>query len=143
MQVRLLGPIEVVGSSGDNISVPGAKMRGLVAILALEAGRTITPQRIIDALWGEQLVIGLNTVQVVVSKLRRALAQAGETERVVTRPSGYQLDVEHEHVDALQFELLLEQAHQVADNPAAVTEVLGGALTLWAGEPLGGAPDPR
>lgn len=38
------------------------------------------------------------------SKLRRALANAGESDLVVTRPAGYQLVVYRSAVDALRFE---------------------------------------
>ena len=72
----------------------GSKLRGLIAILALEAGSTVTTQRLIDALWGDQPVQGSNALQVLVSKLRRSLVDAGEGPLILTQPSGYQLDVE-------------------------------------------------
>jgi predicted ATPase/DNA-binding SARP family transcriptional activator/tetratricopeptide (TPR) repeat protein len=139
MQVRLLGPIEIVSSTGERIPVPGTKMRGLVAILALDAGSVIAPQRLIDALWGDQPVQGANTVQVAVSKLRRLLADGGEPDRIVTRPSGYQLDVGRDAVDALRFEALLDQAPGA--DPAVVAPVLREALDLWRGAALADAPD--
>ena len=71
----------------------GAKMRGILAVLALEAGGTVSPSRLVDTLWDETAGASTNALQVAISKLRRALADAGEPDRVVTHPAGYQLDV--------------------------------------------------
>ncbi len=94
------------------------------------------PQRLIEAVWGEQEVNGPNVVQVVVSKLRRVLADAGEVDRIVTRPAGYQLQIDRDDVDALQFETLVDQA-RTAPRPGNACELLGHALPLWRGAPLG------
>jgi len=137
----VLGPVELVGASGESVTLPGSKMRGLVAMLALEAGRTVTAQRLIDAVWGEQEVNGPNVVQVIVSKLRRLLADAGESNCITTQPSGYRLEIDRDSVDALRFEALVEQARRVTDDAAAVTELLGRGLALWRGVPLVDVPD--
>ena len=54
----MLGPVELVDDAGDMVELSGAKMRGLLAVLAVEAGRTVTPQRLIDVLWGGLLSAG-------------------------------------------------------------------------------------
>ena len=141
MKVQVLGPVEVVGASGESVPVPGSKMRGLVAILALDAGSTVTPQRIVEAVWGELDVSGANVLQVAVSKLRRVLADAAEVDRITTHPAGYQLHIDRDDVDALRFEALVDQAGRVRDDPTGVAELLGRALELWRGTPLGGVPD--
>ena len=92
MKIRVLGPIEVASSAGERVAVPGSKLRGLIAILSLEAGSTVTTPRLIEALWGDQPVNGPNALQVLVSKLRRSLVDAGEEVQILTQPSGYQLD---------------------------------------------------
>ncbi|MEO8693413.1 MAG: BTAD domain-containing putative transcriptional regulator [Acidimicrobiales bacterium] len=141
MEICVLGPVELVGGTGENVVLPGAKMRGLVAMLALDAGRTVTAQRLIDALWGEQEVNGPNALQVIVSKLRRMLADAGEPGCITTQPAGYRLDIERDSVDALRFESLVDQARSVVDHPASVTALLGPALELWRGNPLVDVPE--
>src|SRR4051794_24090130 len=78
MQVRVLGPIELVSSAGKSVPLSGHKMRGLIAILALEPRATVPVERLVAALWGEEPVNGPNVVQLTVSKLRRVLADAGE-----------------------------------------------------------------
>jgi predicted ATPase len=140
MKVLVLGPIAVTTSSGDDVALPGAKLRGLLALLALDAGRTLSPERIVDALWGESAT-GLNALQVTVSKLRRALADAGEPDRVVTAGGGYSLRLDRADVDALQFELLTDLARDRADDPATAADALATALELWRGAPLAGAED--
>ena len=138
----MLGPVELVGTSGDSVTLPGNKMRGIVAMLALDAGRTVTSQRLIDAVWAEQEVNGPNVVQVIVSKLRRVLAEAGAPNCITTQPAGYRLEIERDAVDALRFEALVEQALKVTHDRAAVTELLGRGLELWRGVPLTGVPRP-
>ena len=52
MQLRVLGPVE---ASADHRSLPlgGAKQRAVLAMLALEANRTVSADRLIEGLWGE------------------------------------------------------------------------------------------
>jgi predicted ATPase/DNA-binding SARP family transcriptional activator len=145
VEVRILGPVEAFASTGEPIALAGNKMRGLVAVLALEAGRTVTPQRLIDTLWGDQEISGPNIVQVLVSKLRRVLADAGEQGWITTQPAGYQLDIDRSDVDVARFESLVEQARNtagdVAGDAAASAALLERSLALWRGIPLGGVPD--
>ncbi len=143
MQVRVLGPIVVASSVGSPVAVPGSKLRGLIAILALEAQSTVPTQRLIDALWGDQPVQGQNALQVLVSKIRRLLAEAGDRERIATHPSGYQLDVGRDEIDALRFEALLVDAAAASASGdfAAAAALLQTALDLWSGTALVDAPD--
>ena len=51
MEFRLLGPLEVV--DGDEpFPIGGPKQRTVLALLALNANRVVTVDRLIDALWG-------------------------------------------------------------------------------------------
>jgi predicted ATPase/DNA-binding SARP family transcriptional activator len=143
VEVRVLGPLEITSSDGTSIAIPGTKMRGLVAMLALESGRVVLPERISDALWGDD---GggrpLNTLQQVVSKLRRVLAESGEPDRIVTRPSGYLLDIDDQAVDAQRFEQLVGRARdQMTSDPEAASRTLADALALWRGPTLADVPD--
>ena len=131
MEIRLLGPVELVGADGDLIALAGNKIRGLLAVLALEARHTVTPQRLIDTLWDEQAVNSLNVVQVLVSKLRRALADAGEDNVVRTQSGGYALDVVPGSIDLTRFETFVEQARTSGAEQAA--GLLQRALSLWRG----------
>ena len=102
MEIRLFGSFEVV-VDGDLRPVSGQGERALLALLACAAGRVVGVDRLIDALWGEDLPANpANALQVRVSKLRR---QVGDV--VVTQPSGYLLAVEPEGVDVHRFARLV------------------------------------
>jgi DNA-binding SARP family transcriptional activator len=74
-----------------------------------------------------------------VSKLHRALADAGAPARLVTAPSGYCLDEPADAVDALRFERTVRAARAAVEEPQRVVRLAREALALWRGEPLAGA----
>ncbi|UBU15381.1 ATP-binding protein [Nonomuraea gerenzanensis] len=112
--------MEVEGDAGP-IEVGGLRLRALLALLALEAGRTVTAERLIDALWPEEPPAnGPNALQTLVRRLRVALRPY---EVVESRPGGYALAVAGDDVDALRFRRL------------AAT---GEGLELWRGAALAG-----
>jgi WD40 repeat protein/DNA-binding SARP family transcriptional activator len=124
MDVRLLGPTEV---TFDNGAVPlgGPKPRAVLAMLALEAGSTVSAERLIDGLWGENPpATAGKLVQLYVSNLRKALGNGSETHAIVTHGRGYELQLDREHIDVARFERLLAQG--------AAREALG----LWRGPAL-------
>src|SRR3954452_15963460 len=116
MELRVLGPGEVV-VDGRVRSLAGAGARELLALLALSAGRVVAVPTLVDALWAEALPANPgNALQVRVSKLRRVLAAAGApSERVVSRPPGYLLDVDRSRVDALRLLDQVAAARAAAD----------------------------
>jgi DNA-binding SARP family transcriptional activator len=84
VQFRILGPLEV---SGDNGPLPlgGQKQRAVLALLTLNAGRVVSTDRLLDAVWGETPPPTAPTsLQNVVVALRRALGPGA----LVTRPPG-------------------------------------------------------
>ena len=51
MQIRVLGPVEA--SVDDRpVTLGGAKLRAVLAMLGLEANRAVTADRLIEGLWG-------------------------------------------------------------------------------------------
>src|SRR5215207_1196757 len=129
MDVQLLGAVEA-SVDGRSIRLGGGKPRALLAMLALDAGSTVSTERLIDGLWGEAPPASANKlVQVYVSQLRKALAVGGDGAAIVTRRHGYELRVEQDAVDAGRFERL------VASGAAR------DALALWRGPPLDDVAD--
>jgi WD40 repeat protein/DNA-binding SARP family transcriptional activator len=129
MDVRLLGPIEVNFGNGA-VPLGGPKPRALLAMLALDAGSTVSAERLIDGLWGEDPPASAGKlVQIYVSNLRKALANGGETQVIVTHGRGYELQLDREHIDVACFERLLAQG--------AARE----ALSLWRGPALADVVD--
>ena len=53
MQINLLGPVEVSSANG-RVALGGPKPRALLAMLALDAGSTVSAERLIDGLWGDE-----------------------------------------------------------------------------------------
>ena len=139
MEIRLLGPLEVE-RQGRVVEVAGRRLRLLVAVLALQAGRVVTAERLIDLLWEEASlpVDPANALQALVSRLRRALEAVGAGQRLVSRPSGYLLAVAPDQVDALRFERLAAEghAHLTAERHREAVTTLRGALDMWRGPAL-------
>ena len=79
MDFRILGPLEV-HAGGELVPLPGAKPRAVLAMLLLHANRPVAAERIAQAIWGEDAPAGAaNTVQVHVSRLRKALGRPRTT----------------------------------------------------------------
>ncbi|WP_324277825.1 BTAD domain-containing putative transcriptional regulator [Blastococcus brunescens] len=138
MEIRLLGPVEVVVEE-HAVSIPGSGERELLAILALSAGRVVAVPTFVDSLWGEDLPANPgNALQVRVSKLRRALNALGISGSVVvTRPPGYLLDLQPRQVDALGFAGLVGEARAAADgDPSDAADRYRHALSHWRGAAL-------
>jgi DNA-binding SARP family transcriptional activator len=50
----MLGPFEVRTDGGAFVDVPGARLRGLLAALALKPGQAVPKATLEDWIWGEQ-----------------------------------------------------------------------------------------
>jgi len=130
LEFRILGPLEVL-EDGRAVALGGQKQRALLTILLLDAGRVVSVDRIVDALWGESPPKTAPTsLQNFVSHLRKALG----ADILVTRPPGYLLRIAPEQLDLERFRMLVVAAKRlpVQERPAKLRE----ALTLWRGRPL-------
>ena len=129
MQFGVLGPLAVWTDDGTPVSIPGTKVRALLAVLLLHTGEPVAPDRLIDHLWGRSPPSNpAGSLQVKVSQLRRALEQAepGARALLASRPAGYVLQTGTDAVDVGRFETLLARA-RAAGEPA-----LSGALLAEA-----------
>jgi DNA-binding SARP family transcriptional activator len=133
IELRFLGPLEV-SSGGDTVALGGPKPRALLAVLALDLGRVVSVDRLVDELWpGTPPETASHAVQVYVSQLRKAL---GDT--IARQSPGYVLGLEPEAVDIHRFAHLAADGHEElrGGNPAAAAGTLGDALALWRGPAL-------
>jgi DNA-binding SARP family transcriptional activator len=138
MDFRILGPLEVLDKDG-RVALGGDKQRALLALLLVNAGETLSTDRLIDELWGEHPpATAAKTVQVHISRLRKALAAGDSDGVVVTREHGYQLDIDPERLDSRRFERLLAEGRVelTERRPDRAAAVLEDALALWRGRPL-------
>ncbi|WP_410822380.1 BTAD domain-containing putative transcriptional regulator [Micromonospora sp. 050-3] len=140
MRFRILGPTQVVLADGREVPVGGPRLRALLALLLLDAGRVVSAERLIDGLYGEHPPRGAaNALQSQVSRLRQALP--AEHDPVEFHPAGYRLAVDPDEVDAYRFERLAEAGRRAlvdGDWPRAAA-VLREALELWRGPALADA----
>ncbi|WP_330464986.1 BTAD domain-containing putative transcriptional regulator [Micromonospora zamorensis] len=140
MRFRILGPTQVVLADGREVPVGGPRLRALLALLLLDAGRVVSAERLIDGLYGEHPPRGAaNALQSQVSRLRQALP--AEHDPVEFHPAGYRLAVDPDDVDAYRFERLAEAGRRAlvdGDWPRAAA-VLREALELWRGPALADA----
>ncbi len=132
--MKLFGEFEVV-KEGVAIPIRGAKQRALLALLALNRGRPVSADRLIDQLWGDgQTAKPANALQAQIVQLRRTLGASA----IVTSESGYALDVSAGDLDAARFENLVVEGRRLSTEGelALASAVLGDALRLRRGEPL-------
>src|ERR1700722_17857133 len=78
MRIGVLGPLEVTDAAGRPVRVGGHRVRALLILLAMEAGRVVPTHALIDRLWPEDRPAdAANALQSLVSRLRVALRQGG------------------------------------------------------------------
>jgi DNA-binding SARP family transcriptional activator len=133
LELRLLGPVEAE-REGALVTLGGSKPRALLAVLALDPGRVVSVDRLIEALWpGDPPETAAHAVQVYVSQLRKALGPV-----IATRAPGYELELDPERVDASRFERLAQEGRGAleAGDPTAAEGALREALALWRGPAL-------
>jgi len=136
LDLGILGPIEV-RAEGVPVALGGLRQRAVVAVLALHPNQVVSIDRLVDDLWGEAPpATAVHTVRVFVSRLRRALAGAGD--RLMTRPPGYVLELHADELDADRYERLCETARSAlsAGNAGGALALLSEAEELWRGQPL-------
>jgi DNA-binding SARP family transcriptional activator len=152
VQVRVLGPA-AAERDGTAVDLGAPKQRGLLAALALHAGRAVTADTLVDLLWGDAAPPAATaSLQTYVAGLRRVL-EPGRAPRaasaVVPATSlGYALDLPPEALDAARFATTVEAVHRRLARPAgalpeppagadaaALRRELDEALAAWRGTP--------
>jgi DNA-binding SARP family transcriptional activator len=148
LRVGVLGPLRVW--RGETVVDLGpVQQRVVLAVLALQAGRPVGRQQIINAVWGDAPPRNaVNLVQRHVSGLRRVL----EPERPGHSPSGllawtdagYQLTLPKGALDLDVFEEELSRARaaRAAGQMREAADALHTALGLWRGPVCDGLSSP-
>src|SRR6478735_4688414 len=112
MRFRVLGPLEVTGTDGEAVDLGSPKLRALLTLLLLDAGRVVPLDRIIDQMWGDEPpASATGTLQSYVSNLRRLLepdrGPRQPAQVLLTRPPGYSVRVDADELDLLCFTRLV------------------------------------
>jgi YVTN family beta-propeller protein len=135
---KVLGPIEVA-ENGTALPLGGPRQRSVLADLVLHAGQMVPMTQLTDDIWGESPPeSAVHTVETYVSRLRQVLSAAGPAAPLLTRPTGYILDVSPDHVDLWQFRDLAVKGGAALDRGDATSAVrlVTSALALWRGAAL-------
>src|SRR4051794_7321538 len=86
VDIRILGPLEVLDDDGQRIEVAGRRQRAVLAMLALRPGAVVSSDALVEAVWGPAAAgLDASSLWTVVSRLRRAVGDG----RVVTSSPGY------------------------------------------------------
>jgi predicted ATPase/DNA-binding SARP family transcriptional activator len=136
VRIAVLGPLAMWATDGSPLDVRGVRLRGLLARLALSAGRPVGIDTLVDGLWGTGAP-SANALQSLVSRLRAGLPATESSISVQSGPAGYTLTISPESVDALQFEELVRRGRVLlSTDPDQAKALLTQAERLWRGDAL-------
>jgi DNA-binding SARP family transcriptional activator/TPR repeat protein len=143
LKFGVLGPLQVVaGDSDAPKAVSAPRQRTMLAVLLWRANRPVPPGELADMVWDGAPPGGApEAVRALVMRLRRGLDEQAAA-RIVTRATGYVIDVSNDELDASRLQALTDRADaairagQWAEAARTATEALG----LWRGTPLGDVP---
>jgi DNA-binding SARP family transcriptional activator len=138
MRFRMLGSLRV-RTGATWVPVAAEQQRLVLAVLLVDAGRAVSTDRLVDAVWGVQPPRrAVNTMQAYVMRLRRLLGD----DAVVTRGRGYELVAGRDDIDAMVFERLVAAGRRDLEQgrPEAGVPRLARALALWRGPVFADVP---
>lgn len=147
MDIHILGPVGL-GSRDGRLGLGSDKERLLLAALALDVGRPVALDALVDRLWdtGPPPAKARANVHTYVSRIRRAIRSAtgpdGPAAALVYRTHTYTLRVQPEAVDWHRYLRLAERARTTSaeGDDVRASELMRRAERLWAGEALAGLP---
>ncbi|MGA6220467.1 BTAD domain-containing putative transcriptional regulator [Streptomyces umbrinus] len=139
MRYRILGVTQATDAQGKDVPLGGPRLRALLTAMALRAGRTTSPETLIDDVWPDSPSHAAPAaLQALVARLRRALGK----DAITSEPGGYRLAATPEDVDLFVFERLVREGRaQLDEAPETAARTLREALALWHGPALADLPD--
>ncbi len=140
MKFRILGPLEILDGS-ERLELGGARQQIVVATLLLSANRVVTMDRLLEAIYGEDLPpTARSQAQIAISSLRRLFASYTSDTVISTHAHGYVLQIESGQLDSQQFDELVATARAAreASQPDQAVASYRDALRLWRGPAFDG-----
>ncbi|MFI7615730.1 AfsR/SARP family transcriptional regulator [Nonomuraea terrae] len=148
LKFAVLGPVRA-WRDGRELDLGTPLQRSILGMLLLRQGHAVTPNEMIDAVWGEEAPPrALGALRTYVSRLRTVLEPdrpaRSRPELLTSIGRGYALRLPDDALDLTRFE------HSVAEAESArksgrlgeAARCLRAALALFEGEPLAGAVGP-
>ncbi|WP_405855870.1 winged helix-turn-helix domain-containing protein [Streptomyces sp. NBC_00090] len=142
MRYLILGTTEALDPRGTPLPLGGARLRALLAALALRGGRAASATELADDVYGDDPPQDAPAaLQALVGRLRRVL---GAEAVVSTAGPGYRLVAGPDDIDLYVFERRVRDAgaRLDADDPDTAAALLRDALALFRGPALADLPDP-
>ncbi len=141
MEFRLLGEVQV-RAAGQLLDVGTPRQQAVLAALALDPGRPVPIETLIDRIWGDEPPAeARNVLYSHLSRIRQLFKRAAElgddtAVRLERRHAGYVLDIDPDLVDLHRFGRLADQGRDPSRTNAEQAGALTEALGLWRGTPV-------
>ncbi|WP_158846607.1 AfsR/SARP family transcriptional regulator [Saccharothrix deserti] len=135
MKFGVLGPLSVSGSDGAHVQIRGRRLRTLLAVLLVHAGKPVSVHHLVDALWdGDPPKSYLSNLHTYVSRLRERLPGL----RIDHVDGQYLLRVEPGDLDLHVFRTKVDAARLAArrGDHALAADLYRSALALWRDRPV-------
>ncbi|MFB4276337.1 BTAD domain-containing putative transcriptional regulator [Nonomuraea sp. MTCD27] len=148
LRFAVLGPVRA-WRDGQELDLGTPLQRSILGMLLLREGHAVTPNEMIDAVWGEDAPPrALGALRTYVSRLRTVLEPdrpaRSRPELLTSIGRGYALRLPDDALDLTRFERGIHQAEAArkAGRLADAARALRAALALFEGEPLAGTVGP-
>ncbi|MEV8093424.1 BTAD domain-containing putative transcriptional regulator [Kitasatospora sp. NPDC085879] len=138
MHYGILGTTTAHHDDGTPVPLGGARLRALLAALALRQGRPVPADLLVDEVWGDEPPQdGSAALQTLVGRLRRTIGR----DEIGSGPAGYWLTARR--TDADDFRRLAADGRRAlaAGDHEEAADRLRSALALWRGPALADLPD--
>jgi DNA-binding SARP family transcriptional activator/tetratricopeptide (TPR) repeat protein len=146
--IGVLGALEL-RCGGVAVPVGSTALRCLLGLLAVQPGRVVSRDEMVEVLWPAGPPVGCaNQIQVYMTRLRRLVEPDAGRESgfavLVRAGGGYRLDLDERGSDVAAFDVLVAQARlaQVEGRLDEAGGLFGRAVACWRGPVLGGV-EPR
>jgi DNA-binding SARP family transcriptional activator/tetratricopeptide (TPR) repeat protein len=133
VRLRLLGPMEL-RVDGRGVPLGPARQRTVLAALAVDAGRPVPVETLIDRVWDDEPPDAVRSgLYSYVTRLRRALGATDGRVRLHRGSDGYVLGIDPDAVDLLRFNRLARAGAGHAEEAMRLWRepVLAGLAGAW------------
>ncbi|MFC0598394.1 AfsR/SARP family transcriptional regulator [Streptomyces palmae] len=144
LRFRVLGPVHAWRGDTE-LDLGSPQQRAVLAVLALRAGRAVSIDELLGALWEDPPAQAVPVLRTYVSRLRRVLeVDRAHPTVLLSAGNGYVLRLPAGSLDVEVFEERLAAAERARaeGDTAGAAGLLREACGLWTGDPLPGLPGP-